>query len=402
MPDFGRSMLSEWMLDPTVTYLNHGTVGAPPRRVLAAQQVIRDEIERQPAQFMLRELADVEGGGARLRMRQAAEVVAAFVGVHSADLGFVDNATAGANAVLRSFPFVAGDEIVVTSLGYGGVNNAAVYVAAQAGATVRTIELPGPGAALQRYVDAIETGLSAATRMLLIDHVTAETALVLPIADIAAWCHDRGVLVLVDGAHAPGAIELDIEALGVDWYFANLHKWAWTPRSCGFLWTSPAQQEHLHPPVISWGYGNGIAAEFDLLGTRDPSAVLSTPAALAMMEETGLDHIRSYNHRLAWDTGQLLARRWQVDFSTPESMIGTMVNVRLPLPTASATTSTVDDAVAMRTRLWNEDRIEVPVFSHHGELTLRVSAQIYNDLDDIERLAAAVSRISGRVCAGTA
>ena len=390
MPDFGRSMLSAWMLDPTATYLNHGTVGAPPRRVLAAQQAIRDEIERQPAKFMLRELADEHGTGEKFRMRAAVDVAAAFVHVDADDLAFVENATTGANSVLRSYPLRPGDEILVTTLGYGGVTNAATYAARQTGATLRVAQLPYAGRAPGVYADAIEAALTPATRIVLVDHISAETAIVLPVADIAARCHARGALVLVDGAHVPGAIELDIASLGVDWYFGNLHKWAWTPRSSGILWTSRAQQEHLHPTVISWGYGKGLAAEFDLLGTRDPTNYLALPAALEMFEELGRASVYAYNHRLAWEGGHHLAQRWGVDLTTPEEMIGTMINVSLP-PSAG---STVDDAKRMRASLWDDDRIEVPVFSHDGNLTLRMSAQIYNDMDDVDRLAVAVLKRS--------
>ncbi len=386
MVTFGRPLLSEWYLDPDATYLNHGTVGATPRRVLAAQWALTEQIERQPARFMLRELADEVGTGPRLRLGEAAEVVAEFVGVEAADLGFVDNATAGANAVLRSFPFGPGDELLVTDLGYGGVTNAAAYVASRTGATLRTALMPRPGAPAEAFVEAIEAALTPATRMLLVDHITAETALVLPVAEIARRCHERGVLVLADGAHGPGAIDLDVTALGVDWYFGNLHKWAMMPRSSGFLWASREQQPHLHPTVISWGYGRGMSAEFDLLGTRDPTHVLVAPVAIGMMREWGFDAMRAYDHELAWIGAQLLADRWGTTFATPESMIGTMVNVTLP----DGAGSTPDDAVRMQTRLWDEERIEVPVFSHSGRLTLRLSAQVYNELGDVERLASAV------------
>jgi len=358
--------------------------------VLAAQQAIRDEIERQPARFMLRELADEHGTGEKLRMRRAADVAAAFVGVHGDDLAFVENATTGANSVLRSFPLQPGDEILVTTLGYGGVVNAAAFAARQCGATLVTAQLPYAGAPPHVYADAIEAAVTPRTRIVLVDHITAETALILPVADIATRCHAAGALVLVDGAHVPGAIPLDIASLGVDWYFGNLHKWAWTPRSSGILWTAPAQQEHLHPTVISWGYGKGLAAEFDALGTRDPTNYLSLPAALEMMDELGRDAIHQHNHRLAWDGAHHLAQRWGVELTTPEEMIGTMANVRLP-PSAG---STAEHAARMRAALWDDDRIEVPVFCHDGGLTLRLSAQIYNDMDDVDRLAAAVLKRS--------
>lgn len=274
----------------------------------------------------------------------------------------------------------------MTSLGYGGVTNVARYVATTAGATLRVVDLPGPGSLPHVYADAIEAALTPTTRIVLVDHISAETALLLPVADIAARCHASGALVLVDGAHAPGAIAVDIPSLGVDWYFGNLHKWAWSPRSAGILWCSPAQQEHLHAQVISWGYEHGPVAEFDLLGTRDPSTYLAFPAALEMMDELGRDVVAAYNHRLAWDGAHHLAQQWGVAFATPEEMIGTMANVRLP---ASAG-STQDDADRMRASLWDDEMIEVPVFAHHGGLTLRISAQIYNDMEDVDRLAAAV------------
>ena len=386
MDTFGKAMLGEWLLDPAVTYLNHGTVGAPPRRVLERQRAITDEIERQPARFMLRELADTTGTATTpSRLRLAAAAVAEFVGVSPADLAFVDNITAGANAVLRSFPVAPGDDIAVTNLGYGGVTNAAVYAARTAGATLRTITLPQPGAGSAAFVAAIAEGLGPRTRLLVVDHITASTALVLPLAEIAAHAHERGILVLADGAHVPGNIPVDIDALGVDWYAGNLHKWAWAPRSTGILWAAPAHQAGLHPPVISWGLDNGMSAEFDLLGTRDPSAHLAAPFAIGMMREFGLDAIYAHNHDLAWWAGGYLADRWGTAFTTPETMIGSMVNVRLP----ASLGSTSADAERLRSAM-EDAGIEIPVYADGGDLTLRVSAQIYNDRGDIEQLADAV------------
>ena len=386
-------MRSEWLLDPDVTYLNHGTVGATPRRVLAHQRAITDEIERQPAKFMLRELADSHADfTSPSRIRVAAAAVADFVGVAGEDLMFVDNITTGANAILRSFPFASGDEIAVTSLGYGGVVNAATYVTRTINGTLRTIEVPQPGAEPGDYVAAIAAGLGDRTRMLIVDHLTPATALVLPLAEIAALCHERGVLVLADGAHVPGNIAVDIDSLGVDWYVANLHKWAWAPRSAGVLWAAKQHHEYLHPTVISWGLDHGLAAEFDLLGTRDPSHFLTAPFSIELMNEFGGDDgvaaIYRYNHELAWWAGHYLADRWGTRFTTPEAMIGSMVNLRLPV----ALGSTRDDAERTRAALEAEG-IEVPVYAGADELTLRVCAQIYCDRADIERLADAVVKL---------
>jgi isopenicillin-N epimerase len=394
MTTFGRPMLEHWLLDPAVTYLNHGTVGATPRRVLAAQQALRDEIERQPSRFLLRELASVRVGGARNdapRMRLAAAEVAAFLGARGDDLAFVENTTTGANAVLRSLPFVPGDEILVSDLGYGGVVNAARYVARRTGAVVRTVEMPYPVRDPGAVADAFVGALSDRTRLALVDHITAESALLLPLAEIAARCRARGVPVLADGAHAPGAIALDIPSLGVDWYVGNLHKWAWTPRSSGILWAPPERQADLHPTVVSWGLDQGMTAEFDLLGTRDPTPYLAAPAALAFLRELGADAVRAYDHDLAWRGARRLAERWQVSFETPESMIGTMATVPLP----ASLGSTREEAGALRDALLFEDAIEVQVHAWRERLHVRISAQVYNDMADVERLGEAVERRAG-------
>ncbi len=386
-------MRSEWLLDPEITYLNHGTAGATPRRVLERQRAITDEIERQPARFMLRELADPHATMTTPpRIRLAAAEVARFVGLAGDDLLFVDNITSGANAVLRSFPFDHGDEIAVTNLGYGGVVNAATYVTRTIGGTLRTIELPQPGAPRADYIDAISAGLGPHTRLLIVDHISPGTALILPLAEIAAVCRDRGVLVLADGAHVPGNIAVDVDSFGVDWYVANLHKWAWAPRSAGLLWAAEQHRSYLHPTVISWGLDHGLTAQFDLLGTRDPSHFLTAPFAIELMNEFGGEEgvaaIHRYNHELAWWAGPYLADRWGTRFATPEEMIGSTVNVRLPAHLGS----TADEAERVRAALEQEE-IEVPVYAGPDELTMRISAQIYCDRADIERLGDAVTKL---------
>jgi isopenicillin-N epimerase len=391
VPAFGRSWRGEWMLEEGATYLNHGTVGSPPRRVLAAQQAIRDEIERHPSRFLLRELAEVRVGGPRAeppRVRVAAAEVAARFGVPGDELVFVDNTTSGVNAVLRSFPFAPGDEILLTDLGYGAMGNIARFVARRRGATVREAVVPFPGATPAGALAAIEAALGPATRLALIDHITSESALLLPIVEIAALCRERGVALLVDGAHAPGAIELDIPAIGADYYVANLHKWAWTPRPCGILWAAPARRGDLHPAEISWGLDQGWTTEFDLLGTRDPSAWLAAPAALDYLEEVGAAAVREWNHRLAWDGAHHLAERWQVELDTPRTMIGPMAT--LPLPDRFG--GTREDAARLRDALLFEDAIEAQIHARDGRLWTRVAAQVYNDMDDFDRFGEAIER----------
>jgi isopenicillin-N epimerase len=391
---FGRAMLAHFPLEPGAVYLNHGTVGVTPNVVLRARSALLDEIERHPARFMIRELMQLgltpppQGP----RLRGAADEVARFLGVEGDGLVFVDNASSGINAVLRSFALQPGDEILVHDQAYGGVARAAAFIAKARGATLAGVALPFPIDDPADCVRAIERAITPRTRIALLDHVTSETALVLPLAEMAAACRARGVAVLVDGAHAPGAIDVDIAALGVDWYVANLHKWAFAPRSCGILWAAPDRRHDLHPGVLSWGVTSGDwLQEFDWTGTRDPSPWLAAPAALDFMRDVlGVDAMRSHNHALALESAALLARRWRRDWVTPESMVGCMVTVPLPERFGAG-----DPAPAQRLRdaLFQRHAIEVPVIARAGALWVRVSLQVYNEPADVERLADAVDAL---------
>jgi isopenicillin-N epimerase len=393
MSAFGRTMLTHWPLDPAVTYLNHGTVGATPKRVLEAQQSLRDEMERTPARFLLRELTGTFPAPWRSesRLREAARPVADFVGARADDLVFVTNVTTGMNVALQSVPLAPGDEILITDLAYGAVTITAHAVAQRAGATVRTVPIRFPPSSGQEVMSAIRDALTDRTRLAVVDHITAMTALVLPVARIAEVCHARGVPVLVDGAHAPGSIDVDITALGVDWYAANLHKWGLAPRSCGFLWARADRQDHLHHSVVSWGRDKGFLAEFEQHATHDPTCALAAPAGIALLGEWGWPRVRDYMHGLAWEAGQRLSSQWGTRLSTPESMIGAMVTV--PLPEASGSTDA--DAATLRLALLEEDQIEVQLHASSGRLWVRVSTHVYNDVTDIDRLASAVRQRLG-------
>jgi isopenicillin-N epimerase len=387
---FGHAARNDWALDPDVTYLNHGTVGVVPLRVLQAQHELRLKIERRPSQFLLREVARLPGLVAwpqEPRLRGAARAVAEFLGARGEDLVFVDNATSGANAVLRSLRLDAGDEILVTDQGYGGVTLAATFAAREAGADVKVVSLPPGDPDAGRVIEAIVSAISPRTSIAVIDHLSSETAQILPLAEIADRCHAAGVRVLADGAHVPGMLPLDIESLGVDWYVGNLHKWAWAPRGTGILWARPEHQPHLHPPVISWGLDQGFTTEFDWTGTRDPSGWLTAPFAIDLMMTIGFEAIRSHNHDLAWNGALLLADIWGTRMKVPERCFGSMVAV--PLPPALGATK--EEASRLRDALLYEDRIEVPVIARDGRLWVRVSAQVYTQMSDIERLAAAIS-----------
>jgi isopenicillin-N epimerase len=395
MNRFGHAMLAEFPLEPGTLYLNHGTVGVTPRVVMRARAAILDEIERHPSRFMIRELMNLGMAPPPKapRLRAAADRVATFLGAHGDGLVFVDNASSGVNAVLRSFALAPGDEILIHDQAYGGIARAAAFIARERGAMLVTAALPWPAQSDGGFVDAIARAITPRTRLAIVDHVCSETALILPLAAIAAACRARGVPVLVDGAHAPGAIEVDIEALGVDWYAANLHKWAFAPRSCGVLWAAQERRRELHPAVISWGVTNDDwLQEFDWTGTRDPSPWLAAPAGLDFMHDVlGVGAMRAYNHRLAWDAAGYLAERWGRPWTTPESMVGCMVSVPLPERLGPPDAA---NATRLRDALFFGHAIEAPVIARAGGLWLRLSAQVYNETSDIERLATAIDALA--------
>ena len=383
-------MREHWLLEPDSIYLNHGTVGATPRRVLQKQQALRDEMERQPSRFILRELAASYPAPWRTasRLREASDQIAAFVGARPDDLVFVPNVTYGLNAVLAAAPLGPGDELVITDLAYGAIAMTAAFACEQRGATLRTVSIPWPVTDPGSVTELVTAAITPRTKMVLIDHCTAQTALLLPVAEIARECHGRGVPVLVDGAHVPGSRRLDLSALGVDWYAANLHKWAHAPRGCGFLWVAPKWQSQARAPIVSWGHGHGFREEFEHTATIDPTGCLAAPEGIALLRDWGFDACVAYQHDLAWCAGQMLSDRWRMPFATPRAMIGTMVT--LAVPESLGTNN--QDAARLRLALLVEDQIEVHMHAWHGRVWTRVSAQVYNDGADVARLADAVAR----------
>jgi len=371
---FGAAIRHEWDLDPAVAYLNHGSFGVTPRTVLAAQAAWRHKIERNPATFMAAARAGL--------LREAAAPVAAYLGAKGDDLAFMENATSAANAVLRSLAFAPGDEILITSLGYRAVNHAAAYVGARAGATVVEVKIPLPTGGPDDIVAAVTQKLSPKTRLAVFDHIASQSAIVLPIARLVAAAHAVGAQVLVDGAHVPGQLMLDIPALGADYYVANLHKWLLVPRGCAIVWAPRERQEGLHPLTISHGYGQGFLAEFDWTGTRDLSGWLCAPEGIAAHRRLGGERLMERNRALARDMAAMLAHRWGTGLAAPPDMFAAMAVVRLP--------DSPRDHLEVTDWLRKTHRIEAPVYRIDGALWVRIAAQAYNEPADYERLAVAI------------
>jgi isopenicillin-N epimerase len=371
---------SEWLLDPDVTFLNHGSFGATPRAVLAEQDRWRARMERHPTGFMTYDLP--------MALRAAATRLAEFVGAADCDLVFVENATVGCNAVLNTLQLETGDEILVTDHCYPAIRKAAEHVAHRTGARVVEASMPLPLSDCGAIATAIGSRCGPRTRLAILDHVTSPTAVVCAIRDLTSLCHTSGAAVLVDGAHAPGMLTLDIPSIGADWYVGNCHKWLMAPKGSGFLWTSPARQSNTHPLVISHGYGQGFTVEFDWTGTRDPSAWLAVPAAIDFHRRLGGPALQARNTALAREAANLLAERWRSERATSDALTGSMAAVRLP----AKGVATVHRALELRRLLFDQHRIEVAICLFGGALWARISAQAYNELGDYERLAQLFAR----------
>jgi len=376
---YGSAWRGEWAFDPDVTYLNHGGYGATPCSVLATQQRWRDRIERNPTGFLARELPAA--------LRQAAAEAAAALGARGEDFVFVENATSGINAVLRSLDLARGDEIVIASLAYPAITKAARFAAAECHARLVEAAVPLPvrdGAQLRQ---AVAARLTNRTRLVIADHIASASALVWPVAEMIADAHAAGARILIDGAHAPGQIALAIAALGADWYVGNLHKWYFAPRACGFLWAAPAVQRDLHPLSISHGLGQGFVEEFDWTGTRDFTAALAAPDGIAFHQKLGGAQLMARNAALARDGAAHLARVWRSELAGPASLFAAMTTVRLP----TTGEATPERARALARWLGEAHRIETIVTAESGALWLRVAAQAYNTAGEYERLGAVVA-----------
>jgi isopenicillin-N epimerase len=380
VPMLGRAVRHEWLLDPDFVSVNHGSFGATPRVVLAAQRDWQRRMEAQPGLFFRAILPDA--------LRHAADRLGMFVGADGKDIVFVDNATVGCNAVLRSLPFAAGDEVLVLDHGYGAVRNTVRYVTQLAGARMTEAAVPFPRPTADAIVAAVAAALTPRTRLAVIDHITSGSALVLPLQRIVAACHAAGVPVLVDGAHGPAQVTLDLRALGADWYVGNCHKWLCAPKGAGFLWAAPERQEGLHPVTISHGLGGGFLAEFDWTGTRDASAALSVDVAIDFHRRLGGAALRARNVALAAEAASLLSRRLNTEPGATGELAGAMGMVRLPL--AGAVT---EDRSQRIRHLLLQAGTDAPTHVIDGALWLRLSAHAYNELEDYERLAEIVARV---------
>lgn len=392
-----------WRLDPAVTYLNHGSYGACPVDVLGVQGAWRERMELEAVRFLSNELDDLLAG--------ARQEIGAFLNADPDGLAFVPNATTGINAVLQSLRFEPGDELLTDDHEYNAIINVMRAVAERDGARVVIARIPFPIHDPKEALDAFLDAVSPRTRLAVVSHVTSPTAVILPVAELVAELDARGIDTIVDGAHAPGMVPVDVTALGAAYWTANAHKWLCAPKGSAVLWVREDRRDRIHPVVVSHGANDRsgrsrFRAEFDWVGTADPTAYLTIPAAIRWMEAHAPDGggwpaVMAANHDLALAGRDLIATALDVEPPAPGSMIGSMA--ALPVP------GLTDDEDAARVwRALQAAGYQVPVGgwpvpaarpsveAPPRQVLIRISAQRYNEPADYEGLARALAGIVGR------
>jgi isopenicillin-N epimerase len=342
-----------FLLDPDVAYLNHGSYGACAIEVFEEYQRWQRVLERDPHDFFTRRFDD--------ELWSARSALAGLVGARVDDLVFAPNATSGLNSVLRSLRLGGADEVLTTRHEYGAI--------------LRTLEFVGANVVFSEPGD-LAARVGPRTRAVLVSHVTSPTALVLPVEEVCAAARDAGALAIVDGAHVPGQLPLDLAALGADVYAGNCHKWLGAPKGSGFLWARPEHHDWIAPPVVSWGYraGAGFGERHGWQGTRDPAAYLAVPKAIEV--------------HAAFDLGRMRALSDQSEHRLAALGCGRVPGA--PAPFMRAFELPIGDPAELALRLFREHRVEIPVYEWEGRRLLRVSIGPYNDERDVERLALAL------------
>lgn len=372
-----------FQLDLDIIFLNHGSFGATPRPVFAVYQNWQRQLERQPVKFLGRDLPDL--------LQTARQALADFVHAGRDDLVFVPNATFGVNVVARSLPLGPGDEVLTTNHEYGACTHAWQFLSQKRGFDLVQRPLPLPLTTAEEVVEHFWQGVTPRTKVIYFSHITSPTAVTLPAAEICARARKAGILTLVDGAHAPGQIPLDMAAIGADFYTGNCHKWLCAPKGSAFLYARPEKQHLIEPLVVGWGWGEDRTFSFgsdfldylQWLGTHDPSAYLTVPAAIAFQAEHNWTAVQEQCHVLAVEAllriGEItgLPPLYPPDSSFFQQMAA------IPLPPQP-------DIAAFQARLYEDYGIEIPGIAWHGRHFIRLSVQGYNTAADVDALVNAV------------
>jgi isopenicillin-N epimerase len=382
-----QRMKELFLLDPDVIFLNHGSFGACPRPVFEVYQNWQLELERQPVAFLGRRATGL--------LAEARARLGAYLGCAAENLVYFPNPTTALNMVVRSLPLGPGDEILTTDHEYGALDRTWRFICEKSGARYIRRPVPLPVGSQDELIQNFWQGVTPRTRVIFISHITSPTALIFPVEAICQRARQAGILTIVDGAHAPGHIPLNLEAIGADLYTGACHKWMLSPKGASFLYARPEVQNWLEPLVVSWGYqadpgygsGNQFVDYHEWQGTRDLAAFLSVPAAIDFMQGNNWAQVRKACHRLAIETRARIDRITGLQPICGETWIGQMFTVHLPSL----------EGVNLQQRLYDEFRIEVPQVRWNDQAMLRVSIQAYNSLADVDVLVASLEKLLQRV-----
>ncbi len=378
-----RSLKQDFLLDPDVVFLNHGSFGATPRPVFEAYQRWQRELERQPVEFLGRRHDEL--------MRSARTALAAYINTQADKVVYTQNVTISVNIVARSLELGPGDEVLASDHEYGACDRTWRFLARERGFTYINWSVPMPPASTQNLVDGFWQGVTPRTRAIFLSHITSPTASVFPVAEICRRARAAGILTLIDGAHAPGQIPLDLPALGADFYGGNLHKWLCAPKGAGFLYARPEVQSLLKPLVVSWGYeaeqpsGSTFIDHHEWWGTRDIAAFLAVEDAIRFQAEHDWPRIRAECHALLNTALKGVQDITGLPAFYPDDTWYVQMGAAL-IPCGT-------DIEVLKSRLYVEHHIEVPLIDWHGRRLIRVSVQGYNEPADIDSLLQALRRV---------
>ncbi len=374
-----NSLRDQFLLDPTVVFLNHGSFGACPRPVFETYQRWQLELERQPVEFLGRRNDGL--------LDNARASLAAYLHAGPDELIFVPNATIGINTVARSLHLQAGDEILTTDHEYGAMDYTWQFVCGKTGACYVRHPIPLPVATAEEVVESFWQQVTPRTRVIFLSHITSPTALILPVAEICRRARAAGIMTVIDGAHVPGQQPLDLTALGADFYSGNCHKWLCAPKGSAFLYARLEHHPLIEPLVISWGWlpDSTFVSRNQWQGTRDIAAFLSVPAAIEFQQAHHWDVVRQRCHALASQTRQRLADLTGLTPISPDSRDWFAQMFAAPLPPCN-----VEE---LKRRLYDDYQVEVPLTTWNGSNFIRVSFQGYNSLEDADRLMEAMGNL---------
>lgn len=376
------SLKNYFLLDPTITFLNHGSFGATPRPVFKEYQRWQRELEKQPVEFLGRRIIDL--------MANSRAELGAYLGAHADNLVYTQNVTISINIVAHSLDLGPNDEVLATNHEYGAMDRTWRFLSKERGSRYINQHISMPFTSEEQSIEGFWRGVTDHTRVIFMSHITSPTAIIFPVKEIIRRAREAGIITIIDGAHAPGQLSLQLDALGADFYGGNLHKWLCAPKGAGFLYARPEVQHLLKPLVVSWGYESEAPSNSTFVdhhewwGTRDVSSFLSVPAAIEFQEEHYWNDVRNACHKLARYAQEEICNLTGLAplHSKADNWFRQMIAAPLPADT---------DIVQLKNRLYDEYRIEVPLVEWNGNKLIRVSVQGYNTKRDIDKLLKALS-----------